>query len=474
MIVRVFSRLGSREVLELLARGTRVVVAGLLTLVAVPALGWSQQANPVLEVVRAFEAVGKLDLWPGYRPDTVPLAIYDGQRTWLVHHPSPPNDFVASTIDSSILVMDGRHPDVTANSSAKIGNRLTATLVPRFGSQSATAWAAVAAHEAFHAYQRATHPTWVANEANLFTYPWDNVAALSLRRLEFDALRRALGAPEPAAMACWARVAMRHREERFRLLGAGAAAYETRNELNEGLAQYVQDIAGGAKALDRMPVAEFAPDGVRDRVYRSGSAMGQILDQLDSTWRRQLEHGDSTLTLQQLLERASERVGPATDAAPPCLPDSQAVARARTRAKSDIATLTARLASERKRVLSRPGWSVVIDASRQTLGLAGFDPLNVSRLTTTDILHRRYVKLASASGEIEAIDREVLTIGVGPHPLFNGVKRVVMTGLPERPVVDDTVGTVALHLGEVKLRFTGATLTQTGRRLEVRLPAPAR
>ncbi|MFN8574627.1 MAG: hypothetical protein U0132_21420 [Gemmatimonadaceae bacterium] len=443
-----------------------LLLAGIL----LPSALWSQQSNPVLDVVRAFESVGKLDLWPGYRPDTVPLAIYDGQRTWLVHHPSPPNGFSPSAAGSDILVMEGRHPEVTANSSAQIGGRLTATLIPNFGTRPAMAWAAVAAHEAFHAYQRATHPTWAANEANLFTYPWNNVEALSLRRLEFDALRRALTAADPRAQGCFASLAMTQRKERFRLMGPDAATYETRNELNEGLAQYIQDKAAGASALERMPTEEFPPDGVRDRVYRSGSAMGQILDRLDPTWRRQLEQGDSSLTLQKVLEEAATRAeagAPST-----CAQDRSFAVKERMRAKTDIASLTTRLAAERRKVITRPGWSVVIDASQGPLGLAGFDPLNVSRLTTTDILHRRYVKLGNAGGEMEAIDREVLTIGVGPHPLFNGVKRVLITGLPERPVLDDSVGVVALHIGEVKVKFTGATLKRSGRQMEIHLAAP--
>ena len=49
--------------------------------------------EPALEVVAAFDRLKKRDLWPGFRPDPIPLAIYDGRRTWLVRHPSPPNEF---------------------------------------------------------------------------------------------------------------------------------------------------------------------------------------------------------------------------------------------------------------------------------------------------------------------------------------------------------------------------------------------
>ena len=46
----------------------------------------------------------------------------------------------------------------------------------------------------------------------------------------------------------------------------------------------------------------------------------------------------------------------------------------------------------------------------------------------------RFLRLGNDSGYMEAIDAkeidiEVLTEGVGPHPLFNGIKQVVIAGL---------------------------------------------
>ncbi|MFN8581002.1 MAG: hypothetical protein U0163_08525 [Gemmatimonadaceae bacterium] len=62
--------------------------------------------------------------------------------------PTPPTEFSKSDLGDDVLVMNGRHPEVTANSTAQIGNRLTATMMFKPGAKP-RALAAVSAHEAF-------------------------------------------------------------------------------------------------------------------------------------------------------------------------------------------------------------------------------------------------------------------------------------------------------------------------------------
>lgn len=71
--------------------------------------------------------------------------------------------------------MTGRHPAITANSSADIGGRSTATLMvdARSASGDVAGLAAVALHEAFHVFQREHHKGWVGNEGDMFTYRVD-------------------------------------------------------------------------------------------------------------------------------------------------------------------------------------------------------------------------------------------------------------------------------------------------------------
>jgi hypothetical protein len=176
-------------------------------------------------------------LWPGYRPDSVPLAIYTGDRTYLFRHPAPPAEF---TVVDDVLSMPGRHPAATSNSSANIGGVVTATLLAD-GSRARlplVELAAVAIHEAFHVFQRTAHPRWQGNEGDLFTYPADRADLLRLRREESEYLRRALA--RASDRACLAREAMARRAERFAAMDAAHAAYERDSEMNEGLATYVQ------------------------------------------------------------------------------------------------------------------------------------------------------------------------------------------------------------------------------------------
>src|SRR5687768_7377814 len=132
------------------------------------------QSSRALAAAREVERIGRARmLWPGFDPLAVPLAIYDGTRTWLFRHPAPPPDFAPSTISSIRSdVRDGRHPAVVANTSAGIGGTATATLLAdgATATMSPADLAAIAIHEAFHVFQRQQHPTWQANEGDLLLY----------------------------------------------------------------------------------------------------------------------------------------------------------------------------------------------------------------------------------------------------------------------------------------------------------------
>lgn len=416
----------------------------------------------VLAVVRAFHDLARRDLWPGFEPDTIPLAIFDGTRTWLFGHSSPPADFPAERTGTDVLVMRGRYAQLTANSTAAIGGRTTATVLMT-GSEDPLKVAAVAIHETFHAFQRTRHPTWIANEASLFTYPWENVDALAGRRAEFRALRLALSTPDRQTQLCQATLAIAARARRFALLGTDAVAYEVRNELNEGLAQYVEDRASGRSATNGMPVTEFPPDRVRDRVYATGSAIGQLLDRFDPSWREGLEHADTTTTLDGLLKALVQGDPPVRCTA--------GVSTDRETARRDIEALKAQLAETLRRYVEQPGYSVVVDASARVLNVGGFDPLNVARVTATQVLHRRYLKLEAAGGELEVIGHAALTDGASGHPLFAGVRRVTVAGLGAAPTVRVAGDTIEISDGNAfHLKFHGARLQPDAHRLTVTLP----
>ena len=325
-------------------------------------------------------------VWPGFAMEKIPVAIYDGKRTTLHGHPSPPPDFP----------YEGRHPLVDANSSVQIGGVETATVL--------SPDPALIAHEKFHVHQRTKHPSWSANEADLFVYPEDDVEALSLQQREFEALRQALSGDRWAA-----RLALSLRRERFARIGATAAAYERGTELNEGLATYVEH------RVANKPVVLTKVDGVRERMYQSGLALSTLLERYDPHWKETLESGDKR-SLDELLAAAIEPL---------------------TTASADVRAIRDKREQRKREFLNAKGWTVVITGS---FFPERFDPLNVHVLGKGEVLHTRMLRLKGDGGTIEISGRSVLTEGAGAHPLFNGVRRVVLTGFAEKPqVVDGTL-----------------------------------
>lgn len=357
-----------------------------------------------------------LDVWPGLDLERIPVAIYDGQRTILRQHPSPPKEFV---VRGGVYAFDGRHPAVTGNSSVAIGGVETATVIARNPTPG------LIAHERFHVHQRTKHPAWSANEADLFVYPLDDADALALQQREFAALQAAL-----TGNACAARLALALRRERFAKIGEAAAKYERGTELNEGLATYIQH------RVDRTPVVlkPVASEAVRDRLYLTGLAWATLLDRYDPRWRETLEHGDPR-SLDELLAAAIE---PATTAV------------------DDVRAIRARREERKRAYLDAPGFTVTITAE-QPFFPERFDPLNVHVVGDGQVLHTRFLRLGGPGGTIEILDRSVLTEAAGAHPLFNGVKRIVLTGFATRPQLEDgrlKADGVSAILNGVKVEIT--------------------
>ncbi len=430
-----------------------------------PAPSLAEDALP-FAVVAELDRLASTELWPGFDPRATPLALFDGERTLLFRHPNPPQEFAPLAGHTGVYAYAGRHGAMRANTSTLLGEVRTATLLLAPGrARSAAEWAATAIHETFHVFQRERHPTWSANEAELFVYPLEDAELLQWRRLETEALRRALTAEESGAAAAWAKTALDFRRARFARLPEGSVSYERGTELNEGLARYVQDRAAGKLTEAGFPGQGFAADQVRARGYATGRALGVLLDGLDPEWRVKLEQGDKRALDQLLAAALGERE---TDAAK-FSPREREVARAQ--AGRDVDTLRQEKAGRREEFLARPGWKIVLTAAGQEpLWLQGFDPLNVHRVGEKEVLHTRFLKLGNSAGALEVLDGWSLTEGAGPHALFNGVRRLVVTGLAARPEVRETDGTLAVSGGSFTAEFRGAQAEWREQTLVVALP----
>ncbi|NZA26202.1 hypothetical protein H0E84_07365 [Luteimonas sp. SJ-92] len=414
------------------------------------------------EVARLAARHGNDGLWPGFDPLSVPLAVYDGERTVLFRHPSPPDGFTpVPELGPRVHAHAGRHESVVANTSVELGGVVTATFLldQAVPERTGTELAAVAIHEAFHAHQRTHRPDWVANEADLFAYPTGSAELLALQRLEAAALRESLAAPDVDAAACWARHALALRGERHAGMDPAFAAYERGTELNEGLATYIEMRAAG-RAADALPDA-FGPAEVRRRAYATGASLALLLDRLQPDWRPALADAESPS-----LDAA---LAAALGAGRTCAFGDEMVEAVRSNATEDVAELAAKRTRRLAVFQTEPGWRVVVEArDDRLLWPQGFDPLNVEPLDERRVLHARFVRLSNDSGQLEVMDATALTEGAGAHPLFEGVRRVTLTGLA-KPDVGRKGGGVSVRAPGLSLQFDEATVERKDRTVTVRL-----
>ena len=345
---------------------------------AAPVCAASAQQPRAADIERAFLLVAARVHWPGFDAARIPLAIYDGQTTTLFRHPAPPAGFVTSATAGQGVVMTGRHAAVTANSSADIGGRSTATLLidARDASRDVTSLAAVALHEAFHVFQREHHKGWVGNEGDMFTYPVDDARRLALRRLETDALRKAHLAVNAGDASCWTRAFVALRAARYDGLDSAFSRYERLTELNEGLANYIQTLANGQHTVT-FPDNEFAASAVRLRTYTTGPAIALLLDRVSPRWQKSLEAHDQN-SLDQLLAAALRGRPASTNACRHSIRERDNALRV---AQTDSAAIATSRAARRVAFDARGGARVVVlAADGAPLWPQGFDPLNVERV----------------------------------------------------------------------------------------------
>lgn len=448
---------------------TRPIVGSVLLAAAVPWAGAvsAQDPPPVpgpFAIMAAVDSAATLDLWPEFDPRHVPVAIYDGEWTYLFRHAAPPPGFFEVPDLAAVRVFAGRHPAMGSNTWVALGDVPTATVVVESAGSSAHEFAALVVHEAFHAFQAPRHPDWTGNEAELFVYPVNDVELLTLRRLESDALRRALAVRNLGRAACWAQVALEWRAQRFRLLAPGAVGYERRTELHEGLAQYVQSRALRMRYGRGIPFGGFPPDAVRTRAYASGEVLALLLDRFDDEWKRKLEAGLAA-SLDELL---SDRLR--SYARGSCGYSRRQRAAVRAQARRDVAALGEQWAAWRRDFLAQSGWTVVVIAEgSEPLWPQAFDPLNAAVVGAGEVLHTRWLRLGNDAGTLEVRDRVALTTAAGSHPLFDGVWEVVVRGFEAEPAAGDTDGALVIEVPGFAARFRTAVVERHDSTITVRL-----
>ncbi len=434
-----------------------------LLLVTFSALAHAEPPKvPATAVLTEFDHLAALPLWPDFDPRKTPVAIYDGERTILVRHPSPPAEFKP---EGDLRVFPGRYSEMNANTSIDLGGVKTATLIvdPKAG-RSAREWASTLIHETFHVFQRQRHPTWEGNEAELFLYPTGDAPLLAARRLETEGLRRALRAADAKEAACWTGQALQRRRERFGHMPPGAAGYERGTELNEGLAAFVESLSLGKTRGPDLPAAGYGAAEVRNRAYSIGYAEATLLDRFDPAWRQALEDGKATTLDERLAQAIAGKPAAACGFTP------AEVQAAQEKAKTDVLALARTQREALDAFLARPGWKIEIVSAAHPLQLRGFDPLNVSLVAKGEILHRRFLELGNEGSSLKVLDAQALTEGAGEHPLFNGVKDLRMTGLPAEPKTRQDGDFTMIEAAGLTAKLKGAKVEKGDRSIKLILP----
>jgi hypothetical protein len=435
-------------------------------------------------IVDPFAVIAKLDgfagmpLWPGFDPSAHPVAIYDGERTLLLRHPDPPEEFTLLEGHEGVWVYAGRHAAMRWNSNVDLNGVRTATLMLTIQpGRAVDLEASFLLHEVFHLFSKPRHPTWKPDEMYRYSYPLDDVEKHTLLLMEEEALARALEAEEEAAAAGWAAAALRWRRQRTNGMAEEHRTFETALEMQEGTAVHVARLALGTPRDTTRLRETLSPEEIRWRFYDTGAALAAMLHRLDPSWKDRLE-AEPGLAMDALLAEALRR----RDTSPAELPAPK-IASIRARAEQAVADLKARRARLRKDFLSRsPRVVVMASGSDEPLRLSNFDPLALEILDGGEALHSRRLTLEAPTGKIEVENPSFergslqgvvsLTAPAGAHPFLDGVSRVTVSGFAGRPEVGRKDGVVSVEAEGLTLSFQGAVVRTLGDEVQVQLQPP--
>lgn len=299
----------------------------------------------------------------------------------------------------------------------------------------------------------------------LYLYPVDDANLLSLRRIETEALRRALAANGSQEKRCWTLRALRARQDRYAGMAPEFPIYERGTELLEGLASYVEAMSVGQTRAD-LPREGYAANEVRGRCYEIGQAFAVLLDAFAPMWKTAFEADDKQaldLYLAGVLEKSGCQCGEFTESE---IAHFEAVAR------EDVQNLLAKRSEEKQAFDSQTGMRLsVIAPDAAPLWVSGMDPSNLM-IVEGGVLHTRFVNIRHESGQVEMLtdrmdDVVALTVAKGPHPL-DGVLRLTIAGLDTLEVVSDG-GTVNISGTGLTAQFSNTTVDENDAQVTVYL-----
>ena len=334
-------------------------------------------------------------IWPGFRPDTIPvLYVLPGQGVLLLGWSGPaPEGFTP--------VAGGAWQPSAERGAASTGTELAGHSVAQVvvGAQTPPELVGLTVHEAFHVFRR------LAKRENSFlvsSYPVFDAKNEAGMALEGRILAAAERARDRTAKRALARQFLAVRESRHRTLGGDLAAFEQLAELNEGLAEYALLRAGeitkehptfGDRLAGLDSLTADRTRSIRLRYYATGSAQAHLLDRLAGRfWKARLVA--ENLTLQDLLAEVSEYRRAERD----LRQHAEGVFAMRAieaAADRGVGKLLAFRRSQVDSVLGAPGLLLVMTLEGRSLGMCGLDPQNLLQVDQGVLLHTRWVQLCA-------------------------------------------------------------------------------
>ena len=393
---------------------TVVVLCAARTLSAQVPIDTVHALAQVAREARRIGATHGESIWPGFRPDTIPLSFVLPSRGDVLFgwRGALPAGYTAIPGIADAAWREQRALGAASTSTTLEGRHVAQVAV---SSLEPVMLVATAIHEAFHALQAASRQAGRKfgrgeNAMLVSTYPLFDVDNETAFALEGKILASALGATSTARKRALAQQFVAVRRERHRVLPSEFADFETLSELNEGLADYALVRAlmyqaaeapaawrpAARRALDERTALLDAVTGsenlsLRFRFYQTGPAQALLLDALAGpSWKADMLRTNSTM--HDMLGAASgiDAVAIAARTAA-----ASGTAQLRTRALSDIERLKASRRAKADSVLAVPGIRLVLAADSlpvKAFNSCGYDPQNLLQVTATTRIQMRWWK----------------------------------------------------------------------------------
>ena len=434
-------------------------------------------------VVRLGREMGD-SIWPGFRPDTIPVVyVVRGQGTLLLGwRGGLPEGFlpIAGVAGSGWLSSADRG---AASTGTELAGRPTAQVVV-IDSLGVASLVGLTTHEAFHVFEAASKKEGRRfgrgeNSFLVTSYPVFDPQNEAGMALEGRILAAAEQAEAKVRKRTLARQFLAVRESRQRALGADLADFEQLTELNEGLAEYTlvrvlalaarrrdfPDRAGAArlqssKLTGLHKLTEDVTRSIRLRYYATGPALGLLLDALEGpAWKSRLMN--QNLTVQDALADASgyrsQELALRRQAE-----STFVLAKLRTAADSGVAGLRAFRRAQVDSVLAAPGVQLVVTVEGRYLGLCGIDPQNLLQVEPGVLLHTRW--LQACAGDFQATFNTPVVQDRAAQTL-----RAVVGADSTVQVTTGAAGDVRIESPLVSLRAAKADVSRDGRVLTVKI-----